>query len=304
MQVVDSILAMQVARRQLPGSVGVVPTMGALHEGHMSLVDQACADHDSTITTIFLNPTQFGPDEDLQSYPRDLPGDLAKLERAGVDLVFMPTPDRMYPPGYQTYVEIEEVTKGLEGEHRPGHFRGVATVVAKLFNLTRPDVAYFGQKDAQQVVVIKQLVRDLNFPLRIAVCPTVREPDGLAMSSRNAYLNPEERQAATMLYRALQAAAACYDSGERHPDRLRDTMSAVLAAEPLGAPDYISAADALTLRELTSPSDDPILLSLTVQVGKPRLLDNCLLPSDLNTRDGLTRALGGAIDFPVAGSLF
>jgi pantoate--beta-alanine ligase len=295
MQVVETIPALREARRQLKGSVGVVPTMGALHEGHMSLVAQACADHDSTITTIFLNPTQFGPGEDLGSYPRDLPGDLKKLEQAGVDLVFTPTPDLMYPPGFQTHVTVEEVTQGLEGAHRPGHFRGVATVVAKLFNLTQPDVAYFGQKDAQQVVVIKQLARDLNFPLGIVVCPTVRELDGLAMSSRNAYLSPDERQAATMLYRALQSAAELYSYGEHHPQQLRDEMMSILDAEPMGTVDYISAADARTLRELDAPSDDPILLSLTVQVGKPRLLDNCLLPYALNTRDGLTRALGGLV---------
>jgi pantoate--beta-alanine ligase len=294
MDVVNSVEAIRSARRHLPGKVSVVPTMGALHDGHLALVEQALTDTESVIVTIFVNPMQFGPSEDLAAYPRDLEGDLRKLESVGTDIVFTPTPAMMYPPGFQTHVEVSDVSQGLEGDRRPGHFRGVTTVVAKLFNLTLPDIAYFGQKDAQQVAVVKQMVRDLNFPLEIAVCPTVREPDGLAMSSRNAYLNPEQRQAAGVLHRALEAAGAVYDAGERHPDALRTVMQQTVAAEPLAKPDYISAADAVTLRELDSPTDDPILLSLTVQVGPPHLLDNCLLPLSLNDRSGLSRVLGGA----------
>ena len=296
MQIVDTIVALREARPKMRGTVGVVPTMGALHDGHLSLVQHARADNDFVIATMFVNPTQFGPNEDLAAYPRDLPSDLKKLEMAGCDLVFTPAPEVIYPPDYQTYITVEEVTQGLEGARRPGHFRGVATVVAKLFNLTQPDNAYFGQKDAQQVVVIKQMTRDLNFPLRIIVCPTVREPDGLAMSSRNVYLKPEERRAATALSRALQAAAEVYAKGERHPEQIRQTARAVIEAEPLAQPDYISAADARTLRELTIPTETPVLLSLTVKIGKPRLLDNCLLPFSLNTRAGLTTTLGGAVE--------
>ena len=295
MQIIDSIPALREARKQLKGRVGVVPTMGALHAGHLSLVEQACADTDSVLATIFVNPTQFAPGEDLESYPRDLEGDLAKFEAAGVDLVFTPTPALMYPPGFQTAVTVAEVTQGLEGARRPGHFQGVATVVAKLFNLTQPDIAYFGQKDAQQVVVIKQLARDLNFPLRIAVCPTVREPDGLAMSSRNVYLSPKEREAGAVLYRALWTAAVLYEDGDHHPNQLRDTARKLIDAEPLARLDYVSVADARTLVELEESSNDPILLSLAAQIGKTHLLDNCLLPFALNNRNGLTKTLGGTL---------
>ncbi len=295
MRVVDTIAELRQARAQLQGLVGLVPTMGALHAGHMSLVNAAREDCDTVVVTIFVNPTQFAPNEDLDAYPRDLPADLAKLEAAGVDLVFTPTPETMYPSNYQTFVEVEKVSQGKEGAHRPGHFRGVATIVTKLFNLTQPDAAYFGQKDAQQVAVIKALVRDLNFPLDIVILPIVREADGLAMSSRNVYLNPNERRAATALNRSLQAAAAAYDAGERHPERLRQTALAVLNAEPLAHVDYVSVADAVTLEELTAPSENPILLSLTARVGLPRLLDNCLLPYSLNTREALTRILGGEV---------
>ncbi|RMG87823.1 MAG: pantoate--beta-alanine ligase [Chloroflexi bacterium] len=295
MKVVDTIADLREARAQLQGRVGLVPTMGALHEGHMSLVKAAREDCDKVVVTIFVNPTQFGPNEDLDAYPRDLPGDLAKLEGVGVDLVFTPTPEIMYPADYQTFVEVEKVSQGKEVAHRPGHFRGVATIVTKLFNLTQPNVAYFGQKDAQQVAVIKALVRDLNFPLDIVVIPIVREADGLAMSSRNVYLNPDERRAATALSRSLQAAAAAYEAGERDPERLRQAVLDVLNAEPLAHVDYVSVADAVTLEELSTPSENPILLSLTARVGLPRLLDNCLLPYSLNTREALTRTLGGTV---------
>lgn len=293
MQVIDNIPVLRQARAKVNGRLGVVPTMGALHAGHLSLVEAARAENDAVLVTIFVNPTQFAANEDLAAYPRDLPRDLDMLRGLGVDFVFTPTPDLIYPPGYQTYINVEQVSQGLEGARRPGHFRGVATVVAKLFNLTQPTVAYFGQKDAQQVAVIRQMVRDLNFPLEIAVCPTMREADGLAMSSRNVYLNPEQRQAASILYRALQNAGMAYDAGERDPENFRQTIRDTLSAEPLASPDYVSIADARTLQELTQPIDVPLLASLTVGFGKTHLLDNFILPAELNDRAGLSRVLGG-----------
>ncbi len=293
MQIIDAIAELREARKRIGKRVGLVPTMGALHEGHLSLVRQARAENKVVIVTIFVNPIQFEAGEDLNSYPRDLERDLEMLREAGADIVFTPAPEVMYPRGYQTHVTVDEVTKVLEGARRPGHFRGVATVVAKLFNLAQPDVAYFGQKDAQQVVVIRQMVRDLSFPLEVAPCPTVREPDGLAMSSRNAYLSPLQREVAAVLYEALQAAATAYDGGERDPEQLRWEMMSVLSAESLADPEYVSVADAKTLRELDAPIDAPLLLSMVVNVGRARLLDNCLLPFSLNTREGLAAALGG-----------
>jgi pantoate--beta-alanine ligase len=293
MQVIETIGALRAARRQQTGRVGLVTTMGALHTGHISLVEQARADSDQVVVTIFVNPTQFAAHEDLDRYPRDLPRDLGLLESAGADLVFTPTPDMMYPPGFQTWVEVREVAQGLEGSRRPGHFRGVATVVAKLFNLCQADAAYFGQKDAQQVAVIKRMARDLDFLTQVIVCPTVRETDGLALSSRNTYLTPTQRAAANVLFRALEAAGALYERGERDPASLRETMLEMLEAEPLAALDYVSAADARTLRELEVPTDDPILLSLAARLGTTRLIDNTLLPLSLNNRDDLTMILGG-----------
>lgn len=293
MQTVNTVAALRAARLAFTGRVGLVPTMGALHAGHLSLVEQARADCDAVMVSIFVNPTQFGPNEDLSRYPRDIPYDLALLEQAGAAVVFIPPPEVMYPPGFQTWVDVTGVTQGLEGERRPGHFKGVATVVAKLFNLFQPQVVYFGQKDAQQVAVIKRMARDLDFPLTIAVCPTQREADGLALSSRNRYLNAEQRQAAGALYRALYAAGRAYDGGERHPEKLRAAMLAVLQAEPLAEPEYVSAADARTLQELTLPGDAPVLLSMAVRVGATRLIDNLLLPLALNNRVDLTAALGG-----------
>lgn len=293
MQTVNTVAALRAARAALTGQVGLVPTMGALHAGHLALVEQARAECDAVMVSIFVNPTQFGPNEDLSRYPRDIPHDLALLEQAGVDVVFIPPPEEMYPPGFQTWVEVTDVTRGLEGERRPGHFRGVATVVAKLFHLFQPHIAYFGQKDAQQVAVIKRMARDLDFPLAIAVCPTQREPDGLALSSRNRYLNVEQRQAAAVLYRALSAAGRVYEAGERHPEKLRSAMLSVLQAEALVEPDYVSAADARTLQELTLPGNEPVLLSIAVRVGTTRLIDNLLLPLALNNRADLSAVLGG-----------
>ena len=277
MKILSSLSDLRAVRASLPGSFGLVPTMGALHDGHLSLVRRAKAECDHVGVSIFLNPTQFGPGEDLSKYPRDLDRDLKLLAQLGVDVVWTPAPEVIYPPGFQTWVTVEQVSAPLEGKHRPGHFRGVATVVAKLFNAFTPDKAYFGQKDAQQVVVIKQIVRDLNFPLEIVVCPVVREPDGLAMSSRNVSLNPEERKAATVLYCALSAAKAKYDAGERDAEMLRAAMSSTIAAEPLAREEYVSAADPDTLTELER-IDKGVLLSMAVRLGKTRLIDNFLLP--------------------------
>ncbi|MCS7249009.1 MAG: pantoate--beta-alanine ligase [Anaerolineales bacterium] len=269
------------ARKNLPAPLGLVPTMGYLHEGHLSLVRAARRECASVVVSIFVNPTQFGPQEDFDRYPRDLPRDLALLEAEGVDLVWTPTPQGMYPEGYQTWVTVEKVAAPLEGAMRPGHFRGVATVVVKLFNAVQPDRAYFGQKDAQQALVIRRLVADLNFPLEVVVCPTVREPDGLAMSSRNIYLNPQERRAATVLYCALTAAQAAYQAGERNADRLRQAMEAVLAREPLARPQYVSCARLDDLQEWQGEVSGPALLSLAVFIGGTRLIDNLVLGGEL-----------------------
>jgi len=264
------------ARANLRGSLGFVPTMGFLHAGHLSLVDLAKRDCDSVAVSIFVNPTQFGPQEDLAAYPRDLPADLQKLEAAGVDLVWLPTPEIIYPQGFNTWVSVEGVSQPLEGAARPGHFRGVATVVAKLFNALQPHKAYFGQKDAQQVAVIKQMTRDLDFSIEIVVGPTLRESDGLAMSSRNTYLNPNERKAATVLFRALNAAKQAYQSNERNADSLRTIMHRTIVAEPLARLQYVSCADPRTLQELDKV-EQGALLSMAVFIGKTRLIDNLVL---------------------------
>jgi len=266
--------------------------MGALHEGHLALVRAARAENAGVIASIFVNPTQFGPNEDLSAYPRTLDADLTLLEREGVDIVFAPPPSEIYPAGFQTSVEVADVSQGLEGARRPGHFRGVATIVAKLFNLTQPSTAYFGQKDAQQAVVIRRMAADLNFPLEIAILPTMREADGLAMSSRNRYLTPEQRDAAPVVYSALKAAGALYESGERDANKLRAAMIDRLRGEPLAESDYVSIADPLTLIEATGTKDSPVLASLTVKFGTTRLLDNALLPLDLNDRHNISRNLG------------
>ncbi len=260
-----------------PGaSWGLVPTMGALHDGHLSLVRAARAENDRVAASIYVNPTQFAPTEDLDAYPRQLARDLDLLRAEGVDLVFTPSDAVMYPSGYQTYVSVENITRVLEGASRPTHFRGVATVVAKLFNIVQPTRAYFGQKDAQQTVVIRQMVRDLNFDVDVVICPIVREPDGLAMSSRNQYLHGETRAAATVLYRALMAVQAAFARGERDANFLRALMTDTIAAEKLARPDYVSIADPLTLTELETISGTA-LCSLAVFFGKTRLIDNLIL---------------------------
>jgi pantoate--beta-alanine ligase len=255
---------------------GLVPTMGALHDGHLSLVRRARAENDRVGVSIFVNPIQFNQRADLEKYPRQLAHDCALLDAEGVDLVWTPPESEVYPPGYQTYVSVEEVTQPLEGASRPGHFRGVATVVAKLLSVFEPTRAYFGQKDAQQVAVIRQMVRDLAIHVDIVACPIVREPDGLAMSSRNTLLNPDERKAAVVLFQSLRAAQAEWERGQRDSNHLRAAMRAVLDAEPLARVDYVSAADPITLREIDSEADRA-LLSMAVFIGTTRLIDNVLV---------------------------
>ncbi|MEX2144243.1 MAG: pantoate--beta-alanine ligase [Anaerolineales bacterium] len=276
MKQVISLEELRQASAALRGQVGFVPTMGFLHAGHISLVEMAKKECDAVVVSIFVNPSQFGPNEDLAAYPRDLPGDLQKLEAAGAHLVWLPTSEIIYPEGFSTWVTVEDISEPLEGAARPGHFRGVATMVAKLFNAVQPQKAYFGQKDAQQAAVIKQMTRDLNFPIEIVVGLTLREADGLAMSSRNTYLNSAERKAATVLFRALQNAKQAYLSGERDGETLRIVMRQTVEAEPLTRLVYASCADLTTLQELDKVGHGA-LLSMAVFVGKTRLIDNLIL---------------------------
>jgi pantoate--beta-alanine ligase len=278
MIVVRSRSELAEARAALAAPVGFVPTMGALHEGHGSLVRRASQECKSVIASIFVNPTQFAPSEDFTKYPRDEAADLAMLESLGVELVFLPTVDEMYPRGASTSVDVGRVGEVLEGAARPGHFRGVATVVDILFNLVQPTRAYFGQKDGQQAVVIQRLTRDLGVPVEVIVCPTVRESDGLAMSSRNRYLSDHDRLQAPALFRALEAAADAAAGGETSVDRLRELMGSELELASLGTPDYVSIADAETLEELTA-LDRPALASLAVRFPSARLID--CLPIDM-----------------------
>jgi pantoate--beta-alanine ligase len=278
MKTAGSITELNQARAELEDPVGLVPTMGYLHAGHLSLVKQAKQECASVIVSIFVNPTQFGPGEDLDKYPRDLARDLELLAGAGADLVWTPDPQVLYPAGFQTWVTVEDIASRLEGKMRPGHFRGVATIVAKLFNTTVPQRAYFGQKDAQQAALITQMALDLNFPVEIIICPIVREPDGLAMSSRNVYLSGDERREAPVIFRALQAGKAAYQGGERSAGKLRQVMMDVLVESPLARPQYVSCAHPETLVELEW-IEERALLSLAVYFGKTRLIDNLLLPS-------------------------
>jgi len=273
MQVVGPIFEIRALRQKLSGSVGFVPTMGYLHEGHLALVKQARVENSAVIVSIYVNPAQFGSGEDFGSYPRELNRDLELLREEGVDIVFVPSDDDMYPAEFSSWVDVEKVTERLEGVSRPGHFRGVATVVAKLFNIVQPSRAYFGQKDAQQVVVIKRMVADLNMGVEIVVVPTVRESDGLAMSSRNIYLSSRERQAATILFKALTLARQLRQGGEKYAEKIRRQMTSLIQKEPLARIDYVSIADAETLEELNL-IDRPTLVSLAVRIGKTRLIDN------------------------------
>lgn len=258
-------------------TIGFVPTMGALHEGHLSLMREARAQCDVLVVSVFVNPTQFGPAEDFAKYPRDLNSDAALLIGEDVDYLFAPEVSDVYPPGFSTYVTVEGLSEQLEGASRQGHFRGVATVVAILLNIVRPDVAFFGQKDAQQAAVLKRMVRDLAFDTKVIVLPIVREASGLAMSSRNAYLNEEEKRAATVLHRGLSRAARAYADGERSGERLIEIVRATIAEEPLARIDYVSLNDANTLAALHDIEDQPALLSLAVYLGKTRLIDNMVL---------------------------
>ncbi len=277
MQIEQTISAIRTARWADPiATWGLVPTMGSLHEGHLSLVKRARAENNRVAVSIFVNPIQFDRRNDLDAYPRQLERDCDMLQNEGVDLVWTPSEAEVYPPDFQTYITVEQITQPLEGAHRPGHFRGVTTVVAKLFNVLQPTRAYFGQKDAQQAAVIRQMVRDLAFNLEVVVCPIVRETDGLAMSSRNALLKPNERQAALVLFRALNAAQAEWEQGYRDADHLRQTMKTIIAAEPLARLDYVSVAQPDTLQEFSGEVHQ-VLLSMAVFVGNVRLIDNLVL---------------------------
>jgi pantoate--beta-alanine ligase len=276
MEVIADIETLRRARTRFD-HVGFVPTMGFLHEGHLSLVRRSRAECSATIASIFVNPAQFGPQEDFASYPRDMERDLQLLRDAGVDLVFTPTTETIYPAGFSTSVAVQGVSEMLEGASRPVFFQGVATVVCKLLNMVQPQRAYFGQKDAQQCVVVRKMVRDLNIPTEIVVCPTVREADGLAMSSRNAYLSPEERKAAPILYHALSAAKEQYEAGERNAQALQNIMQQVLDSQPLVQIDYVSVAHSHTLQELDEVGEEGALLSMAVRIGPARLIDNLLL---------------------------
>jgi pantoate--beta-alanine ligase len=277
MKIIESVAEMKQARHEMSGTVGFFPTMGYLHEGHLDGVRRAKAENVNAIVSIFVNPAQFGPQEDYKTYPRDIPKDIIMLGTAGTDIVFIPAAADMYPPYFNTWIDIEKITSGLEGASRPGHFRGVATVCNKLFNIVQPTKAYFGQKDAQQCVVIKRMVADLNMNLDVVIVPTVRESDGLAMSSRNTYLKPPERQAATVLYRSLNLARDMWLKGETDAQNIRTMMVEFIHKEPLAEKiDYISIAHPETLQEMDKIVP-PVLISLAVKVGKPRLLDNIIL---------------------------
>jgi len=276
MEVVETIAEMRRLRLELAEPVGFVPTMGYLHEGHLELVRRAKAENPSVVVSIFVNPTQFGPQEDFGSYPRDTQRDLTMLEKEKIDIVFMPPLAEMYPPQFDGWVEVGKITERLEGAARPSHFRGVTTVVAKLFNVVQPTKAYFGQKDAQQVTVIRKMVGDLNMNLEIVSIPTMREPDGLAMSSRNTYLNPEQRQVAVVLHQALTLAQQLWSRGERDAERIRQAMTELIQKQPLAKIDYVSVADAVTLEELDEVKPSA-LVSLAVRFGKTRLIDNVVL---------------------------
>ena len=277
MQLLSTIADFRRARGPLRGTLGLVPTMGSLHEGHLALVRRARAGNDTLAVSIFVNPSQFGPSEDFASYPRDMQRDLALVSDEGADMVFTPSAEEMYPSGFDTRVDLGRVTQRLEGEHRPGHFQGVATVVAKLFNIVAPDRAYFGQKDGQQVALINRMVADLNMGIEIVVVPTVREPDGLALSSRNAYLTQEQRKAAPVVYSALCHAQRLWERGERSGERLRRGARHILEQEPLIEKiDYVSVADSVSLDELDDVRQSA-MVSTAVYMGKARLIDNITL---------------------------
>jgi pantoate--beta-alanine ligase len=266
-------------RREQDRTIGLVPTMGALHEGHLSLVREARRMCDVVVVSVFVNPAQFGPGEDYERYPRDLTKDTALLTDYNVDYIFAPTVEEMYPRGFSTYVTVDGLSEQLEGAARPGHFRGVATVVAILLNTVRPDFAFFGQKDAQQALIIKRLIKDLAFDTELVVLPTVREDSGLAISSRNLYLSQDEQVAAGVIHRALKEAKAIYRDGERSAGKIADVVRSMIEAEPRARLDYVTVADAETMERLDKLDDRPILIALAVYLGKTRLIDNMVLNS-------------------------
>ncbi len=272
-------------RREQDKSIGLVPTMGALHEGHLSLVKEARQMCDVVVVSVFVNPTQFGPTEDFDHYPRDLTKDTALLTDYNVDYIFVPTPEEMYPRGYATYITVEGLSDQLEGVSRPGHFRGVATVVTVLLNTVRPDFAFFGQKDAQQSLVIKRLVRDLAFDTEIVVLPTVREDSGMAMSSRNTYLSAEEREAAKVIYGALLKAREAYKAGERSGSKLADIVRKTVELEPRARLEYVNVSNTESLDKLEKLDDQPVLITMAVFIGKTRLIDNIVLNSGGKKKD-------------------
>jgi pantoate--beta-alanine ligase len=276
MQVLISVAEVRGVRQQWRASIGLVPTMGFLHEGHLSLVRAARQQNDCVFVSIFVNPTQFGPNEDLSSYPRDMQRDLELLRAEGVDYVFAPSPEEMYPEGFGTSVDVGDVSLPLEGAARPGHFRGVATVVLKLLNIVQPTRAYFGRKDAQQLVVIRRLVRDLDLPVEVVAMPTIREPDGLALSSRNSYLDPAQRQAAVVLHAALELAQEMWTRGARDVAQFKKRITEVIEGEELAKLEYVSIADPQTLQELER-IQGPALVSMAVRIGRTRLIDNVTL---------------------------
>jgi pantoate--beta-alanine ligase len=264
-------------RRDQDRTIGLVPTMGALHEGHLALVTEARRMCDVVVVSVFVNPTQFGPTEDFAHYPRDLTRDTALLTDYNVDYIFAPTAEEMYPRGSCTYVNVSGLSKLLEGETRPGHFRGVATVVSILLNTVRPDFAFFGQKDAQQSVIIKRMVRDLAFDTEIVVLPTVREDSGLAISSRNLYLTDAERESAAVIHRALAKAKENFKKGERHAAKLADIVRTTIETEPHARLDYVSIVDAETLEKLDKIDERPVLIAIAAYIGKTRLIDNIVV---------------------------
>ncbi len=273
---IDEIKAYLRKQQKDGKTIGFVPTMGYLHKGHLSLIEKAAGENDIVVVSVFVNPTQFGAGEDFERYPRDLERDIALAAEAGADVLFAPEAEEMYPAGYQTYVEVEEITKHLCGKSRPGHFRGVATVVTKLFNIVGPERAYFGQKDAQQAIVIKRLVKDLNMDVSIVVCPIIREKDGLAMSSRNVYLNQEERKQALVLWQSLNHCKTLIEKGERNAAKLKDEIENMIRGKPLARIDYVSIVDAETLEEVDILKSKT-LVALAVKFGKTRLIDNILV---------------------------
>jgi pantoate--beta-alanine ligase len=272
-------------RREQDKTIGLVPTMGALHEGHLSLVREARRMCDVVVVSVFVNPAQFGPGEDFEHYPRDLTKDTALLTDYNVDYIFAPTVDEIYPRGFSTYVTVEGLSEQLEGASRPGHFRGVATVVTILFNTVRPDFAFFGQKDAQQALVIRRLVKDLAFDTEIVILPIVREDSGLAISSRNLYLTPDEQQSAAVIHRALKQAKIAFKDGERSAGRLADVIRATVESEPRARLDYVAVTDAESLEKVERIDERPTLVAVAAYIGKTRLIDNMIL-NKVKKKDG------------------